>query len=85
MTAAVVSPEARLRAGGTDTVVATARAVSADLATRAAEVDRDAGFPARNVAALWAAGLGNLTLPVELGGVGAWLETARRRSSSSRT
>jgi alkylation response protein AidB-like acyl-CoA dehydrogenase len=78
MTAAVVSPEARLRAGGTDTIVATARAVGADLATRAAEVDRDAGFPARNVAALWAAGLGNLTLPTELGGVGAGLETTAR-------
>lgn len=78
MSATVVSPEARLRDGGDDAILAAARAVAADLATRAAQHDRDADYPAENVAALWAAGLGNLTLPAALGGVGAGLETAVR-------
>lgn len=78
MTATVVSPEDRLRARGAGAALAAAQAVAADLSTRAAQHDRDADYPAENVAALWAAGLGNLTLPAELGGVGAGLETTAR-------
>jgi alkylation response protein AidB-like acyl-CoA dehydrogenase len=69
-------PEDRLVSGGTDAVRTAARDVSALLAERAAEHDRDGTFPSEALDAIWAAGLGNLALPTALGGVGADLETS---------
>jgi alkylation response protein AidB-like acyl-CoA dehydrogenase len=65
-----------LAAGGAEAVRAAARAVSRALAERAGEHDRDGTFPSEAFEAIWTAGLGNLTLPRALGGVGADLETS---------
>src|SRR5580693_9292344 len=59
-------------------LVAAARRVAADLAARAERHDRDGSYAPENIAAIWAAGLGNLALPAELGGSGADLATACR-------
>lgn len=56
----------------------TARQLAADFATRAATHDRDGSFPHENLAALRQAGFLRLTLPAELGGLGADLATAAR-------
>jgi alkylation response protein AidB-like acyl-CoA dehydrogenase len=40
--------------------------------------DREGSYAPENIDALWAAGLGNLNLPVELGGLGADLATTGR-------
>jgi alkylation response protein AidB-like acyl-CoA dehydrogenase len=59
-------------------LVATAREVAADLATRAERHDREGSYAPENIEAIWAAGLGNLLLPADLGGLGAGLLTASR-------
>jgi alkylation response protein AidB-like acyl-CoA dehydrogenase len=69
-------PEALLAAAGADAVLAAARETAATLALRAAEHDRDGTFPFDGIDAIWAVGLGNLTLPAALGGVGADLRTS---------
>lgn len=56
-------------------IVAAARAVAVGLAERADRHDREADYPAENIDAIWAAGLGNVNLPVEAGGLGADLTT----------
>jgi alkylation response protein AidB-like acyl-CoA dehydrogenase len=61
-----------------DAILAAADRVSSDIATRADEHDRRGDFAAENVAALWDAGLGNLTLSVRSGGNGADLWTVSR-------
>jgi alkylation response protein AidB-like acyl-CoA dehydrogenase len=48
-----------------------ARAVAAELATRADRHDRAGSFSQQNIDALWAAGIGNLTLAQRFGGPGA--------------
>lgn len=68
-------PEDRLASGGPKAILAAARDVSAVLATRAEEHDREGTFPFEGIDAIWAAGLGNLALPRRLGGVGSDLET----------
>ena len=53
-------------------------AAAREIAPRADEHDRNATFPADGIAALWRAGLGNLTLSTERGGDGlSLLDTAR--------
>ena len=59
-------------------LIATARTLAADFATRAGDHDRDATFPFENFEALRAAGLLNLTVPREDGGEGAGLGTGAR-------
>ena len=61
-----------------DAVLERAAALAADLATRAADHDRDASFPFENFDALRDAGLLNLTVPVEFGGQGVGLSTVCR-------
>jgi alkylation response protein AidB-like acyl-CoA dehydrogenase len=68
-------PEDRLRSGGREAILAAARQVGTELAERAERYDREGRYAAENIDALWAAGLGNLNLPVELGGLGADLAT----------
>lgn len=53
-----------------------ARALAEDFAARAAGYDRDGAFPHANLAALRAAGLLALTVPLRLGGGGAGLARA---------
>jgi len=69
-------PEESLRLGGADAVRAAARVTSALLARGAAAGDREGAFPFDGIDAIWSSGLGNLTLPAALGGVGADLECA---------
>jgi alkylation response protein AidB-like acyl-CoA dehydrogenase len=66
---------AALRDAGADAVIEAARRVGEVLAGRADEVDRAGVYSADNMAVLWAAGLGNLTVPVADGGIGADLGT----------
>ncbi len=61
-----------------DDLVAVARAVAADLTGRADRHDREGSYAPENIAAIWAAGLGNLTLPADLGGAGANTLTASK-------
>ena len=61
-----------------DDLVAVARAVAADLRGRADRHDREGSYAPENIAAIWAAGLGNLTLPADLGGAGANTLTASK-------
>ncbi len=58
-----------------EALVTAARRLAAVLATRADEVDRGGRYSAANIEALWAEGLGSLTLPSALGGAGADLAT----------
>jgi alkylation response protein AidB-like acyl-CoA dehydrogenase len=67
-------PEELLTHGGARAVRAAARATSALLARGVDERDREGVFPFEGIDAIWSSGLGNLTLPVALGGVGADLE-----------
>lgn len=61
-----------------DSIGARVQSAAGEIAPHADEHDRDASFPADGVAALWRAGLGNLTLSAEHGGDGlSLLETAR--------
>jgi alkylation response protein AidB-like acyl-CoA dehydrogenase len=66
---------ARLQAGGSAEILAAARRVAAVLRDGAERHDRDGSYAAGNIAAIWDAGLGNLTLPFELGGLDADLTT----------
>jgi alkylation response protein AidB-like acyl-CoA dehydrogenase len=66
--------EETLRQGGPEAVLAAAAEVRADIATRADRHDREASFAHENYDAIWAAGLGNLTVPQSRGGLGAGLE-----------
>jgi alkylation response protein AidB-like acyl-CoA dehydrogenase len=68
----------RVRLNSPEEILAAARRVGADLAERAERHDREGSYAAENIDALWAAGLGNLNLPVELGGAGADLATTGR-------
>lgn len=68
----------RIRFTNPDQILARARQVSVDLAERADRHDREGSYAPENIDALWAAGLGNLNLPVELGGAGADLSTTGR-------
>jgi alkylation response protein AidB-like acyl-CoA dehydrogenase len=61
--------------------VAVAAGVAADIAGDAERHDREGSFSHSSVAAVWAAGLGNLTVPAALGGVGANLATTARAVS----
>jgi alkylation response protein AidB-like acyl-CoA dehydrogenase len=63
-------------------VRAAAHDVAADLATRADAHDRDGSFAHENIAALWDAGLGSLTLPEEHGGPGTDLRTVAHAVSA---
>jgi alkylation response protein AidB-like acyl-CoA dehydrogenase len=60
------------------TSVDAARAVAADLATRADRHDRDGSYSQENIDAIWAAGIANLTLPAAYGGPGTDLRTVTR-------
>jgi alkylation response protein AidB-like acyl-CoA dehydrogenase len=73
-----VPADARLRAGGPAEILAAADRAADLLAEGADRHDREGSYAPENIAAIWAAGLGNLTLPTELGGVGADLTTAAR-------
>jgi alkylation response protein AidB-like acyl-CoA dehydrogenase len=68
--------EELLAEGGAEAVRTAARAVSQALAEQVEQHDRDGSFPSEGFESIWAAGLGNLTLPRALGGVGADLETS---------
>ncbi len=59
-----------------DVLLERARALAEELAPGAAEHDRTGTFAQAHVDAVWRAGLGNLTLPAELGGAGADLRTS---------
>ncbi|HTE85205.1 MAG TPA: acyl-CoA dehydrogenase family protein, partial [Dehalococcoidia bacterium] len=61
-----------------DELLARAAALSADFTSRAAQHDRDASFPFENFDALRDAGLLNLTIPIEFGGLSASLTTVCR-------
>ncbi len=54
------------------------RSIAGELASRAADYDRDGSFPAESIGALWDAGLGNLTLAAEHGGEAADLLSTSR-------
>jgi len=56
-------------------IVAAARAVAVGLGERAERHDREGSYAAENIDAIWAAGLGSINVPVELGGLGANLTT----------
>jgi hypothetical protein len=73
--AAVHIPEARLRHEGSDAVSAAARAVAREWSTHAQSADWAASLSAQNIEWAWAAGLGNPSLPAQVGGVGAALGT----------
>jgi len=75
-TTAPVRPEQILRDGGYDAIVKAARECAMEFAARVEEHDRSASYAADNIADLWAKGLGNLTIPSELGGVGADLRSS---------
>jgi alkylation response protein AidB-like acyl-CoA dehydrogenase len=59
-------------------VLAAARDVAAEIATRADRHDREGSFSQENIDALWAAGIGNLSLPARHGGPGADIRTTAR-------
>jgi alkylation response protein AidB-like acyl-CoA dehydrogenase len=69
---------AALRHGGDDAIFAAAHRVAEDLAGRADRYDREGGYPYESIEAIWAAGLAALTIPAELGGVGASISTTAR-------
>jgi len=71
MTAVLQPPVAEQR-------IAAATALVGDLASRAAQHDREASFPFESFRTLHAAGLLNLTVPTEYGGDGLGLGTVRR-------
>jgi alkylation response protein AidB-like acyl-CoA dehydrogenase len=61
-----------------DSIGARVQSAAREIAPHADEHDRDASYPTDGIAALWHAGLGNLTLSTEHGGDGlSLLETAR--------
>jgi alkylation response protein AidB-like acyl-CoA dehydrogenase len=72
----VIRPELVLRAGGRAAVLAAARHAATVLSLGAAGHDADGTFPAGAIEEIWRAGLGNLTLPAPLGGVGCDLPTS---------
>jgi alkylation response protein AidB-like acyl-CoA dehydrogenase len=55
-----------------------ARAVAAEIATRADRHDREGTYSQENIDALWAAGIGNITLEAAHGGPGTDLRTVTR-------
>ena len=61
-----------------DAIVAAAVEVAGRIAGDAERHDRDGTFSHESVSAVWATGLGNLTVPASLGGVGAGLATTAR-------
>jgi alkylation response protein AidB-like acyl-CoA dehydrogenase len=67
-----------LRDGGDESILATAREVADRIAPRAVRYDRDGVYPAESIQDIWAAGLAALTIPVELGGVGASVTATAR-------
>jgi alkylation response protein AidB-like acyl-CoA dehydrogenase len=67
-----------LRAGGEPAIVATARKVAEQIAPSAAEYDRLAVYPEQSMRDIWSAGLAALTIPRELGGVGATITATVR-------
>jgi alkylation response protein AidB-like acyl-CoA dehydrogenase len=69
------TPEARLRDGGAAAVLAAAGQVAEQLRSRAELHDRQGSYAPENIADVWRAGLGNLTIPAASGGVGADLRT----------
>jgi alkylation response protein AidB-like acyl-CoA dehydrogenase len=72
------TPEAALRRGGPPAILQAAERVASVLAAHADEHDRAGRYAPDNIAAVWRAGLGNLTLPRAAGGVGADLRTTAR-------
>jgi alkylation response protein AidB-like acyl-CoA dehydrogenase len=69
---------AMLRSGGDESILASARGISPELASRAAENDRLGVYPEESIALFWSTGLGALTIPAENGGLGASLTTTAR-------
>jgi alkylation response protein AidB-like acyl-CoA dehydrogenase len=67
-----------LRNGGEAAITAAAHAVAPLVAANADKYDRAGDFPSESFEALWEAGLTSLSLPVELGGVGASFTAAAR-------
>lgn len=63
-------------------MLAAAEDVAAEIACRADRHDRDGSFSHENVEAVWAAGLGSLTLPERHGGPGTDLRTTARAVSA---
>lgn len=61
----------RLREGGEAAIIEAAHAVAPVVASYADKHDREGTYPHEAFHALWEAGLTSLSLPVELGGVGA--------------
>jgi alkylation response protein AidB-like acyl-CoA dehydrogenase len=59
-------------------VLAAAGSVAAEIATRADRHDREGSYAQENIDALWATGIGNLTLADRFGGTGTDLRTVTR-------
>jgi alkylation response protein AidB-like acyl-CoA dehydrogenase len=59
-------------------ILAAAESVAAEIATRADRHDREGSFSQANIDALWAAGIGSLTLAERFGGAGTDLRTVAR-------
>ena len=70
------TPEWRLRIGGPRAVLVAADEVAEQWSRHAEEHDRAASFSLDNIAMAWDAGLANLTVPQDRGGVGSDLTTA---------
>ncbi|MGH7860665.1 MAG: acyl-CoA dehydrogenase family protein [Candidatus Dormibacteraceae bacterium] len=62
----------------TEALLRSARRVSTEIAGRAELHDREGSFAPENMAAIWSAGLGNLTVPAAMGGAGCDLVTTLR-------
>jgi alkylation response protein AidB-like acyl-CoA dehydrogenase len=70
------TPEARLRTRGRRAVLAAADEIAEQWSRHAEDHDRGASFSPDNIAQAWDAGLANLTVPDNRGGVGADLTTS---------
>jgi alkylation response protein AidB-like acyl-CoA dehydrogenase len=67
-----------LRRGGDEAIVYTAERVAERIAGRAERYDRTGEYPRESIQEIWGAGLAALTIPAELGGVGASVATTAR-------
>ncbi|MEM9965686.1 MAG: acyl-CoA dehydrogenase family protein [Asticcacaulis sp.] len=68
----------RLRDGGIEAILQATHALLPNIAARASHHDRTGTYPSETFEELWQAGLTSLSLPVELGGVGAtFTDTAK--------
>jgi alkylation response protein AidB-like acyl-CoA dehydrogenase len=71
-----IRAEERLRTGGYAAIVEAATRLRDEFAERADAHDRSATYAFENIARVWEEGLGNLTLPASVGGVGADLRSS---------